>query len=155
MSIPQASIFYKMKTCFGLASNQQTNIKIFICMIHYKLNKYGASCMYIQFPIDMLVLLTVSSDPSALAFVWLVIHKLLSCSKKMPHHDGSLQCVDAPVGQRWRLAQPFFLHLEMFCFSTSALGINFALVKMWWFRLLSFTPPHASTWHQFCASIHQ
>ena len=69
MSIPQASIFYKMKTCFGLASNQQTNIKIFICMIHYKLNKYGASCMYIQFPIDMLVLLTVSSDPSALAFV--------------------------------------------------------------------------------------
>ena len=41
--------------------------------------------MYIQYPIEMLVLLTVSSDPSALAFVWLVIRKLLFCSK-MPHH---------------------------------------------------------------------
>ena len=95
-------------------------------MIHYKLNKYGASCMYIQFPMDMLVLSTVSSEPNALVFVWLVIRKLLSCSK-MLHHDGRLQYVDAPVGQRWRLAQPLILHLKMFCFFLNI-----------------------STWHQFC-----
>ena len=102
------------------------NKKIFTRMIHYKLNKYGASCMYIQFPMDMLVLSTVSSEPNALVFVWLVIRKLLSCSK-MLHHDGRLQYVDAPVGQRWRLAQPLILHLKMFCFFLNI-----------------------STWHQFC-----
>ena len=68
MSNPQATIFYKMKTCFGIASNQQTNIKISICMIHCKLNKYGFSCMYkyIQYPMKRLVLLTVFCEPSAL-----------------------------------------------------------------------------------------
>ena len=69
MSNPQATIFLEGENMFWHGSKPTKNIQLFTHMIHYKLNNHGSSCMYIQYPIEMLVLLTVSSDPSALAFV--------------------------------------------------------------------------------------
>ena len=101
------------------------NKKIFTRMIHYKLNKYGASCMYIQFPMDMLVLSTVSSEPNALVFVWLVIRKLLFCSM-MLHH-------------RWKTS-------ICWCISRSEMEACAILIL----ALEDVVLLNISTWHQFC-----
>ena len=81
--------------------------------------------MYIQYPIEMLVLLSVSSDPSALAFVWLVIHKLLFCSMMLHHGWKTSIC--------W-------------CISRSEMEACAILIL----ALEDVVLLNISTWHQFC-----
>ena len=125
MSNPQATIFLLDENMFWHSFKPTKNTQIFTRMIHYNLNKYGSSSMYIQYPIEMLVLLSVSSDPSALAFVWLVIHKLLFCSMMLHHGWKTSIC--------W-------------CISRSEMEACAILIL----ALEDVVLLNISTWHQFC-----
>ena len=125
MSNPQATIFLLDENMFWHSFKPTKNTQIFTRMIHYNLNKYGSSSMYIQYPIEMLVLLSVSSDPSALAFVWLVIHKLLFCSMMLHHGWKTSIC--------WCISRS-----EMEACAILILALDDVLLL------------NISTWHQFC-----
>ena len=109
--------------------------------------------MYIQYPIEMLVLLSVSSDPRALAFVWLVIRKLLFCSM-MLHRGWKTSICWCTSRSKMEACATLDLALEdvLLLSQHKHLASILHLPRCDGSRLLSYTSPHASTWDQFCAS---